>query len=195
MDSNDNTLRTDMPFSHTAAERPGSWKTQPWSKLIAPYMSVNLTQVESGNPTHDTLPLSERRGIFRCPAASNNICYVGFLHYGMPGQLSGDATYKFPQVVSRIKNPAGRVRILDTTYMTISNLHWPDASGPYASGDSTYTGIYICSSWGNAISRNRHQQSTNVAFVDGHAANVGYNEMQRHSNRGFTANNMLWYQE
>jgi prepilin-type processing-associated H-X9-DG protein len=79
--------------------------------------------------------------------------------------------------------------------MTVSNIHWPDTSGPYAAGDSTYTGIYLCSSWGNAISRNRHQQSTNVSFVDGHSANVGYNEMQRHANRGFTANNMLWYQE
>ncbi len=195
MDFDDNTLRVSMPFSHTAAERPGTWTTQPWSKLIVPYMNVNLTQVASGNPTHDMLPQAQRRGIVKCPAAGNNIAYIGFPHYGMPGQLSTDATYKMPAVVSRIKNAAGRVRILDTVYMTDSSLHWPDQSGPYASGDTIYTGSTICSSWGNAISRNRHQQSTNIAFVDGHAANVGYSELQRHANRGFTLNNMLWYVE
>jgi len=195
MDNNDNILRVEMPFSHTTAERPGSWTTMPWSNLIAPYMNMKLTQVESGNPTHDQPPVPERRGIIRCPAAGNNIRFIGLLHYGMPFQLSKDATYRFPAVVSRIKNPAGRVRILDTVYMTNGSLHWPDQSGPFAPGENTYTGVYICSSWGNAISRNRHQQSTNVAFVDGHAANVGYNEMRRHSGRGFTANNMLWYQE
>ncbi|MFA6931610.1 MAG: prepilin-type N-terminal cleavage/methylation domain-containing protein, partial [Lentisphaeria bacterium] len=143
MDSDDNTLRVTMPLSYDTATRPGTWTTQPWTKLIVPYMNMNLTQVASGNPTHDMLPQAERRGILKCPAANNNIAYVGFPHYGMPGQLSTDATYKFPPVVSRIKNAAGRVRILDTVYMTVSNIHWPDASGPYASGDTVYTGIYI----------------------------------------------------
>jgi hypothetical protein len=106
MDSNDSTLRADMPFSFTAAERPGTWSTQPWSKLIVPYMNVNLTQVESGNPTHDDLPLPERRGIFRCPAATNNVRHIGFLHYGMPGQLSS-GTYMYLRLFHALKTRQG----------------------------------------------------------------------------------------
>ncbi len=168
-----------------------------WSNMAATYLGIQeLTPPASLNPTHYTVPANKRSGIIKCPAADNPVAYIGFLHYGMPGQLSSDATYKLPDKFVKIKMPAMRTLLLETYYYTSaqSSLHWPEPVIQYAPGDTTYTGTYVCSSWGAGISRLRHQRNTNIVFTDGHVESMEYGKLWKHSNRAVFPN-MLWYSE
>ncbi len=168
-----------------------------WPRLAAPYFGVDCSQPPAtGNPTHYYVASRQRKGIVKCPAMNNDVAYIGFLHYAMPGQLS-QGTSRLPDKFTKVKSSARRTLILDSYYYTpaMSSFHWPEPVIVYEPGSTVYTGTYLVSSWGAGISRRRHRNSTNVAFLDGHVENVTATALRIQCYASTAKGGMLWYND
>ena len=169
-----------------------------WSRLAAPYFGINhMDPPASGNPTYYYIPKNQRKGIVKCPAMNNDVAYIGFIHYAMPGQLSLDDARKLPDKFAKVKAPALRALILDSYRYPpeMSSFHWPEPVIAYAPGSETLTGAFQVSSWGAGISRRRHNNTTNVAFLDGHVESVGAAFLRVQCNSQNGKMGMLWYND
>lgn len=169
-----------------------------WSRLAAPYFGINhMDPPASGNPMYYYIPKNQSKGIVKCPAMNNDVAYIGAIHYAMPMQLSRDAARKLPDRFAKVKSPALRALILDSYYYppAMAGLHWPEPAITYAPGSKTLTGTIMVSSWGAGISRRRHNNTTNAAFLDGHVESVGagFLRVQCKSQNGKMG--MLWYND
>ncbi|MBO5725153.1 MAG: hypothetical protein J6S58_10030, partial [Lentisphaeria bacterium] len=139
-----------------------------------------------------------RGGIFVCPASPGDpkkFQYIGFIHYGMPGNMYQDPSVgddRLPLRISRVRTPSARALLMDTYYSSDST-HWPQPVLNENRSPSTY-GYFIFQSWGAGLERRRHKNSSNGAFLDGHVENVKNHTLQNHGNlRSGKEPNMLWY--
>ena len=200
LEANDIILPATVSSSYPTYNRGLVWsgpQSDVWPRLAAPYFGVNCSQPPpDGNPAFYYIENNQRKGIVKCPAMNNDIAYIGMLHYAMLLQLYQGAS-RLPDKFTKVKSPARRALILDSyNYPAeMSSLHWPEPVIVYNPGCWVSTGIYVVSSWGAGISRRRHRNSTNVAFLDGHVENVTATALRIQCNASTAKGGMLWYND
>ena len=194
-----------IPFQWGATPTRGFIWTGPsvdiWVRVVLPYHGIkdsDMTPPDSGQPNYYTLRSGKRGGIFVCPSSNTDpkmFKYIGFIHYGMPGNMYQDPSAgddRLPLRLSRVRTPSARAILADSYYNT-SGTHWPESI--LVNRDPSIYGNYMFQSWGSGLAARRHQDSSNVAFLDGHVANVKRQVLQMHGNSQNSGKdpNMLWY--
>lgn len=201
---NDNEDRI-IPFQWGATPTRGFIWTGPsvdiWVRVVLPYHGIkdsDMTPPASGQPNYYTLNSGKRGGIFVCPSSNTDpkkFVYIGFIHYGVPGNMYQDPSAgddRLPLRLSRVRTPSARMMLADSYYNN-NGTHWPEQI--LVNRDPSIYGYFMFQSWGCGLAARRHQDSSNVAFLDGHVANVKRQVLQMH---GYSQNsgkdpNMLWY--
>ncbi len=130
--------------------------------------------VPSADASASSLPKRFQRGILKCPAAKLQPRYFHTVNYGMFAYFAGGefpAGYSIEKAaskVSRVLMPSKGAYIGDSVYSGVSASFYNPAGDPGT--ETTQSGYYCIYNWGTNVSRRRHQNSTNILHLDGHAA-------------------------
>ena len=163
----------------------------PWTWFVSPYLMPGIGSPldfcsDISKRNFAVIPARYRKGIMKCPAMSNSLYYVGYIHYGMPRSCIGGWKYiynnkgktiewyasQIPMKFTNIKSPGRKLLLADSqdgVSTSDGDFSDPGFVGP---GDDKMgrgrglTGIYNENLVG--FSTKRHGNIANCAFSDGH---------------------------
>ena len=156
-----------------------------WTVIIRSYLGINQKIDTPANGSYNqNMDAAFRKGILKCPANNTPVTNFGYTQYGLLNYLGGSADNPkgslFPKT-KNVVNVSGKAWAIDSNY-----LH--NGVGYYFSNTdltpANQWGIYSVRYEGRCIARNRHGNSSNMVFVDGHVENLTLNEMIARSNNG-----------
>ena len=179
---------------------------QPWTWFVSPYLMPGIGSPmdfcsDMSNPGYAIIPARYRKGIMKCPAMANFVCYIGYIHYGMPRYCIGGTKYVYdnkgktkewyasqiPWKFTQIKSPSRKLLLADsqdggsTSSGDFSDPNFIGSSKDDARGRGL-AGIYNSDLRG--FSTKRHGNIANCAFPDGHVSPV--------TRGALMAENMKW---
>ena len=145
-----------------------------------PYYLYNYLNPVVERATNSSIPPS-LRSIFICPGFRNYehpLTYPSRVHYGMVQYYIGGSAYghdavwmaRIPKSFSQFSNPSAKGVFADS-------YNGSSATYDEATESVTTRGKYMVYNRGGGISRIRHN-SCNFSFADGHAENVGLDELK-----------------
>ena len=151
-----------------------------WTVIIRSYIGINQKIDNPVNGVYnETLDIAFRNGILKCPANASLVTKYGYTQYGMNEYMGGDKG-SFNKIKD-ISSTSSKAWVIDSNYLL-------NGKGFYFSDTDltpvNHHGIYTVRYEGRQISRNRHGNSSNMVFVDGHVENLTLNEMIARSNNG-----------
>ena len=165
-------------------------ESHPWTWFVSPYLMPGI-----GSPldfcsdltkhSFGVIPARYRRGIMKCPAMSNSLFYIGYIHYGMPRSCIGGWKYiydnkgktkewyasQIPMKFTNIKSPGRKLLLADSQDGGASTTEGDFGDPGFTGGGMEemgrgVTGIYNENLRG--FSTKRHGNISNCAFPDGH---------------------------
>ncbi len=173
-----------VPFM-IPAEGASGWNTRgfkgpantTWNMIVKDYIPVDYSGFVGGSPGWTGIATKSRNGIIKCPAMNTPVAYTQYIQYGMPRYIVGgqipDSGWgqtfdsAVPTKITQVKTPSAKALLMDTQ----ENANMGGLSnGDFTSGDGN--GSYSFYNGGQYLSTRRHQNSTNTAFIDGHAENI-----------------------
>ncbi len=130
---------------------------------------------------HQTYPYIKNAKLFDCPSAPRNLFWSGPNNYGNAGTYGYNARYLNNQALAAIGKPAETYLILETPGGGTSNRY--RARPDVQTGTNSWAGA----PWGTwAVGQSRvayrHNDNTNVAFVDGHVKVAKRGDVNRQAN-------------
>ena len=160
-----------------------------WTTYIRHNIGMNQATINPGIYATN-VDAGLRNGMLKCPSRPRPVHGWSYTHYGMMEYMggrpqSGSYTMEndlFPKT-NDVKNPTAKVWVTDGSY--------PSGDKPYAFTDANNdTSTHTSNGWyynrynGTGVARKRHNNTSNMVFVDGHVANMTLNEMIIKSNSG-----------
>lgn len=176
-----------------------------WSWLAASYfgiMSKGAPTGSDGNGNYAVIPTEYRKlAILRCPANNtNSLSYFGHIEYGMLYynigghyySATGQEPYKSRMVMqfSKLRNPSAKGMLCDSRYV---NGTTPAALNTAEDTTAPGQGFYTVYNSGQHMSRNRHQNSTNFVFLDGHVENISVAVLKQEAAISIATGNLLGF--
>lgn len=178
-----------------------------WPWMAASYLGI----MERGNPTdsggngnYAAIPAKFRKlGIIRCPANNTSeITYFGFVEYGMLFynigghyyQANGGEPYgsRMVKQFSRLKNPSAKGMLCDSRYGGGSPAT-PQALNTAEDMTKPGSGFYAVYNDGQQMSRNRHGNSCNFVYLDGHVQNLSLSQLKTQAAIAIASSNLLGF--
>ena len=165
MDHEDLTVPIDGTYRYM-----GGTNKMTWAYYVRSYVGINDNPDVSSQELDNT-PLSQRRGVFACPACTRpfwNYCYpqYGMFQYYIGGVDSDTGkTYTKGLKMTQITTPGEKAYLCDSVFTTAST---PPTWGKEDTISITNYGIYKVVNNGSYASRKRHGDKLNMFFADGH---------------------------
>lgn len=156
-----------------------------WTYFIMPYTGVNYDKItiKEDKPNYTTFPDNNLTRMLNCPSMNKKINYLGMVTYGMLRVCMGGVRYNTSQAVYKQRTPAkfsairtasGKAMIMDSSF----NANKDGLGGSPDMTSERTDGSSLLYNDGKHISTNRHQNSTNAVFADGHVRNISRAELQ-----------------
>lgn len=173
----------------------------PWSWLACSYFLPGigspldlLGTLDPASSRFIHLPVKYRNGVMKCPAMSNPLGYIGYIHYGMPRYCIGGRKYLYndkgrtaswyrsqlPVKFTDLKSPSRKMLIVDSQdgncKVTTGDFSDPTVTGgPDLEGGRGMIGVQ--NDTGQWISTRRHGGNANACLADGHVENFTRNAL------------------
>jgi len=187
-----------------------------WVWLASPYFlhGINSPRELLGSTSETSsswIPVPEkyRNGIMKCPAMSNKLGYLGYIHYGMPQYCIGGRKYtagfqsytrawfdrQLPTKFTDIRSPSGKMLLVDSQDGGSTTLQG-DFSNPAATGNGLVAearGMFAVYNTGTKIATKRHGDSANACLADGHVENFSRMTLLREAAK-FPLGNLLGFE-
>ena len=152
-----------------------------WTYYVRGYFGMSETETPDVSTAYaENVPVQCQRGIMKCPATSGNVISLGYISYGMLiyfiGGTDPNTGTDYMQCFQfrNILRPSEKAYIMDSVFPM--NIGGVETQSPSWSGIDDFPvsrwGVYKVSNNGNSVSRNRHGNSSNVFFPDGHVKNL-----------------------
>ncbi|MBQ7404476.1 MAG: DUF1559 domain-containing protein [Lentisphaeria bacterium] len=152
-----------------------------WTVILRTYIGINQKiDTPASGEYSENLEAGYRNGILKCPANTTPVTCYGYTQYGLLNYMGGSAGTTFNKVKD-IRSVSSKAWAIDSNYLYNGKGFY------FTETDLTPAnqyGIFSCRYEGRQISRNRHGNSSNMVFVDGHVENLTLNEMRIRSNDG-----------
>ena len=157
----------------------------PWTYFIMPYTGVNYDKISirEDKPNYTTFPDNTLTRMLNCPSTAKKINYLGMVSYGMLRMCMGGIRYntskaiykqRTPAKFSAIKTASGKAMIFDSSY----NANKDGLGGVPDTTSERTDGSHLVYNDGKHLSTNRHQNTSNAVFADGHVRNISRAELQ-----------------
>ena len=153
-----------------------------WTTYIRQYIGMNQETIKSG-VYESNMEAGYRKGILMCPARQKPVHGWSYTQYGMMEYIGGRLGENLFKKTLDVKNPTAKVWVTDSSY--------PSGGKPYAftaaendTSTNSSNGWYYNRYNGTGVARRRHNNTSNMVFIDGHVENMTLNEMIIKSNSG-----------
>ena len=154
-----------------------------WTTYIRQYIGMNQETINPTGIYATNVDAALRKGMLKCPARTRPVHGWSYTQYGMMEYIGGRLGENLFKKTLDVKSPTAKVWVTDSSY--------PSDPKPYAftnANNDTSTnnsnGWYYNRYDGSGVARRRHNNTSNMVFVDGHVENMTLNEMIIKSNSG-----------
>lgn len=157
-----------------------------WTYYVRSYFGMSETETPDVSTTYpENVPVHCQRGIMKCPATNSAVISLGYISYGMlqyfiGGKDTDETDYKKCFQFRNILRPSEKAYIMDSVFPM--NIGGVETASPSWSGTDDFPasrwGLYNVANNGNNASRNRHGNSSNVFFPDGHVENLTVSQLR-----------------
>jgi prepilin-type processing-associated H-X9-DG protein len=157
-----------------------------WTYYVRGYFGMSEAEIPDVSTAYaENVPVQCQRGIMKCPATNGKVISLGYISYGMlyyfiGGKDTDESDYTKCVQFRNILRPSEKAYIMDSVFpMNIGGVETPSPS--WSGTDdlpASRWGVYKVFNNGNNASRNRHGNSSNVFFPDGHVENLTVSQLR-----------------